>query len=240
MKTRELFLDTTSSTMDEAKAILSQENCSQDLDLVMVSCEMQTEGKGTRGRAWLGERGNLFVTFGINRNLLNSERIALFPLEFGLLIWNSVAHIIPEINRGQLFLKWPNDLLLQGGKAAGILMESSGNFLLVGLGINFVTAPALFDGGTKTTCLGQVGIEAQAKPTLIQTLYQNLQQMLEQPTTENLLLEWQSKVDWNQTYRLRDREGQPVVKPVSINRQGHLQVEHSDGFRELLISDYLI
>ena len=45
-------------------------------------------------------------------------------------------------------LKWPNDLLIDGAKCAGILMERTGNSVVVGIGVNLVSAPELPDRAT--------------------------------------------------------------------------------------------
>lgn len=247
MNTKEIFLDTTSSTMDEARKLIANftpdKNSGSprsELDFLLVSAQMQTSGKGTRGRIWLGDLGNIFITFGIHRKYLSNERLALFPLEFGVWVWETAAENIYPENRASLKLKWPNDLMYRGFKTAGILMESLGNYVLVGLGVNVVRAPEIFDGGKSSMCLSEAGMGIKQNSEFIASLYLRLQKKLQGEISEHLLLDWQAKVDWNARYRIRDREGQPQVKIISINAQGHLQVENEDGNREWLIADYLL
>lgn len=54
-------------------------------------------------------------------------------------------------------LKWPNDLLLDGAKCAGILLERSGNMVIIGIGVNLISAPDLPD--RRTICLADYGAD---------------------------------------------------------------------------------
>lgn len=250
MKTTELRLETTESTMETAKQILDNQ------DYVLVTSKEQTLGKGTRGRPWHGGPGNIYMTVGINRKHLPESRLSLLPLEIGIHLWNEVASQIRCEPQSQLTLKWPNDLMFQGAKVAGILMESHGKFMLIGIGINVSVAPLITDGGSPSGCLADTGLNSLANEKIIAGLYRRIIQAEEaaNPSTDSklsettyekewdldsILVDWQAKIDWNRVHRLRDRAGQPMVRPIMVNRQGHLQVEHRDGSREWLIADYL-
>ena len=221
--------------MDAAKTLAASQ------DFLLVSADAQTHGKGTRGRPWQSLPGNIYMTLGLNRRHLPAPRLALLPLETGLHLWEAAASLLPAAARPALNLKWPNDLLWNGRKAAGILMESHGDFLLIGIGINVAGAPPVADSGTPSACLAEAGLSSDKREFLIDDLYRRLR---DAPAgdgydPEAILLQWQGKVDWNRTHRLRDRAGTPWVTPLSVNTQGHLQVRHGDGSREWLVSDYL-
>jgi biotin-[acetyl-CoA-carboxylase] ligase BirA-like protein len=236
MVTSELRLDTVDSTMEAAKALAVSQ------DFLLVSAETQTKGKGTRGRVWQSPMGNIYMTVGIHRRHLPRARLALLPMEMGLHLWETSASLVSPTERAGLNLKWPNDLLLRGSKAGGILMESHGDFLLVGIGINVAGAPPVADGGAPSACLAQAGMPSDGKNALVEGIYRRVMEAAREAETydpEAILLQWQGKVDWNQTHRLRDRAGTPIVLPLSINKHGHLQVRHADGSREWLVSDYL-
>jgi BirA family transcriptional regulator, biotin operon repressor / biotin---[acetyl-CoA-carboxylase] ligase len=236
MDTSELRLRSVGSTMDAAKALAAEQ------DFLLVSAEEQTRGKGTRGRPWQSFPGNAYITMGIHRRHLPPARLALLPLEMGLHLWDAAAAALPAASRPRLALKWPNDLLLGGGKAAGILMESHGDFLLIGIGINVAGAPQVADGGTPSACLAEAGMPVAAKDALVEDIYRRVQAAPRRDpdyAAESILLQWQGKVDWNRVHLIRDRPGAPQVLPLSVNRHGHLQVRHADGSREWLVSDYL-
>ena len=152
--TTEIHLGMVDSTMESAWAIAKEQ------DFLLVTAEGQTRGKGTRGRVWQSPKGNVYMTVGINRRHLPPERLALLPLEIGILLWEEAAGRLDDSSRKSLFLKWPNDLVMAGAKAAGILMESHGDFLLCGAGINVAEAPRVEDGGAATACLSRGGMPA--------------------------------------------------------------------------------
>jgi BirA family biotin operon repressor/biotin-[acetyl-CoA-carboxylase] ligase len=236
MITSEIHLATVESTMETAK------NLAGSQDFLLAWADSQTQGKGTRGRPWQSVEGNVYMTMGIHRRHLPPPRLSLLPLEIGLHLWEeAAAHISPAL-RGELTLKWPNDLLVRGGKAGGILMESHGDFMLIGIGINVAGAPKVADGGTPSACLAEVGMALEKRPSLIEGIYRRVREAPrdeERYEPESILLQWQGKVDWNRAHRLRDKPGTPLVLPLAVNRHGHLQVQHADGAREWLVSDYL-
>ncbi|MEO6096166.1 MAG: hypothetical protein ABIW76_10875, partial [Fibrobacteria bacterium] len=201
----------------------------------------QTQGKGTRGRPWQSLEGNVYMTMGIHRRYLSPRRLSLLPLEIGIHLWEEAAANISPTLRGELTLKWPNDLLARGGKAGGILMESHGDFLLVGIGINVAGAPEVADGGTPSACLADSGMAVEKRQSLVEGIYRRVREALLEVDyeTESILLRWQGKVDWTRVHRLRDRPGTPLVLPLAVNRHGHLQVRQADGAIEWLVSEYL-
>ncbi|HEX3486399.1 MAG TPA: biotin--[acetyl-CoA-carboxylase] ligase [Micropepsaceae bacterium] len=96
----------------------------------------QTSGRGRRGRAWISERGNLFATL-----LTRAEGSVAAQLAFaaGLAVGETMAALAPA---AEMTLKWPNDVLLNGKKAAGILLEGLGeDALAVGIGLNLAHHP---------------------------------------------------------------------------------------------------
>jgi biotin-[acetyl-CoA-carboxylase] ligase BirA-like protein len=236
MITAEIHLDCVESTMETAKGMAAGQ------DFLLAWADAQTKGKGTRGRPWQSLMGNAYMTIGIHRRHLPQERLALLPLEIGLHVWEECAARVSPAHRQDLTLKWPNDLLLAGRKAAGILMESHGDFMLIGIGVNVAGSPPVADGGTPSACLADAGMPVEGKDPLVEGIYRRIREAPgegEHYSSESVLLQWQGKVDWNRAHRLRDRAGTPIVLPLSVNRHGHLQVRHADGSREWLVADYL-
>ena len=70
---------------------------------------------------------------------------ATLALVAGVALAKTVAALAPNINAQ---LKWPNDLLIDGAKCAGILMERTGNSVVIGIGVNLASAPELPDRAT--------------------------------------------------------------------------------------------
>ncbi|MFC2967238.1 biotin--[acetyl-CoA-carboxylase] ligase [Acidimangrovimonas pyrenivorans] len=103
----------------------------------------QTAARGRRGRAWSMPKGNFAATL-VMRPTERPEQVALRSFVAALALDDAFA---AASGRPQSFaLKWPNDVLLNGGKVAGILLESAGqggavSHLAIGIGINLVAAP---------------------------------------------------------------------------------------------------
>jgi len=101
----------------------------------------QEAGKGRQGRTWISAKGN-FSGSTIVTLKAGDPPPATLSLAAGLALAEAIDIAIP----GQpLTLKWPNDLMLLGRKVAGILLERSGDRVVVGFGVNLASAPALDD-----------------------------------------------------------------------------------------------
>lgn len=113
----------------------------------------QSAGKGRQGRAWHSAQGNFF---GSTLIVLRSDDPppASLSMVASLALIEAVDLAVPG---RPLLLKWPNDLLLNGKKLAGILLERNGDRVVAGFGVNLATAPDLADreaaslGGAMTT-----------------------------------------------------------------------------------------
>lgn len=106
----------------------------------------QTAGRGRQGRAWQSGAGNLATSLLI-RDQLKLSVAATLGFVAGLAVYEACAAVAPGL---QLALKWPNDVLCEGGKLAGLLLESqslqSQSFgdelaLVIGIGVNVTAAP---------------------------------------------------------------------------------------------------
>jgi BirA family biotin operon repressor/biotin-[acetyl-CoA-carboxylase] ligase len=103
----------------------------------------QTAARGRRGRAWINPAGNFAATL-VMRPTESPDRIALRSFVAALALRQA---LVAATGRPDAFsLKWPNDVLLHGGKLAGILLESSGagrdpGHFCIGIGVNLRAAP---------------------------------------------------------------------------------------------------
>ena len=104
----------------------------------------QTGGRGRRGRPWSSPRGNFYATLAL-QPVEAPEKVALRSFAAALALREACV-VVTGVAAG-FALKWPNDVLLNGGKLAGILLESSGtgphiNQLSIGIGVNLIAAPS--------------------------------------------------------------------------------------------------
>lgn len=107
-----------------------------------IMARRQTAGRGRRGRAWSQSEGNLAATLIYKPGATPAEAARRSFLAANALFESLAIYV----DRGLLANKWPNDVLLNGGKVAGILLESSGHghyvdWLSVGIGVNLAIAP---------------------------------------------------------------------------------------------------
>ena len=111
----------------------------------------QTAARGRRGRAWANPEGNFAATL-VMRPAGAADRVALRSFVAALAVCDAVVDATGRPER--VALKWPNDVLLNGGKLAGILLESAGAgagvaHLAIGIGLNLIVAPdpGMFEPG---------------------------------------------------------------------------------------------
>lgn len=114
-----------------------------------IMAQRQTAGRGRRGRAWADPPGNFAASL-VMRPRGDAAAAACRSFVAALALHDALGVVCGPAAR--LSLKWPNDVLLNGGKVAGILLESSGPapfVLVIGIGVNLLRAPpanALDDG----------------------------------------------------------------------------------------------
>ena len=133
----------------------------------------QTAGRGRQGRSWQGGEGN-FIGSTIVHLREDDPPPATLSFVAALSVFATIAPLVTAQNR--LHLKWPNDVFLNGGKVAGILLERVGNAVVVGIGVNLATAPELPDRPTAT--LHQAGAKIE-RDAFAAALSKNLRQRLD-------------------------------------------------------------
>lgn len=166
-------LATCGSTMDEAR----QRARAGALDGTVVVADEQTAGRGTRGHTWHAPIGGLYLSF-VVRDLADPR---LLTLAMG----NAVCEAL-EVAGVEPRLKWVNDVLVDGKKLAGILVEgeSTGaklDFFVVGIGVNVNGHAKAFPAGlgqTATTLEEKLHCES-CLPDLEALLLQNVARWLD-------------------------------------------------------------
>ncbi|MEM8876959.1 MAG: biotin--[acetyl-CoA-carboxylase] ligase [Pseudomonadota bacterium] len=118
-------------------------------DGAWVTAEEQTAGRGRAGRAWHSPRGNLYAS-AILRDVGPSASWPKLGFVCGLALYEALGALAPELT-GRLKLKWPNDLLVDGQKLSGVLLETHDishragepDFVVIaGFGVNVMTHPS--------------------------------------------------------------------------------------------------
>lgn len=115
-----------------------------------VLARAQNRGRGSRGRSWTSVPGNLFLS-ALLRPHGALRDVGSWSLLAGVALAEAVSALVPS---ARLSLKWPNDLLLDGIKMAGILVDATADpggdldALVIGFGVNLAVAPEVSGRGT--------------------------------------------------------------------------------------------
>ena len=134
-------LDEAGSTNDEAKARAAE----GAPDGTVVWARRQRAGRGRQGRAWHSPPGNLFLSV-VLRPACEARAVAQLSFVTALAVADLVDDLLPG-RRARC--KWPNDVLVDGGKVGGILLESAlgprrrVDWVVLGTGVNLVHHPGL-------------------------------------------------------------------------------------------------
>lgn len=123
----------------------------------LLQADAQTAGRGRLGRTWQSDGGTLMFSLLVRPHLPVEELVTL-PLVAGLAVTQACAALV----RKPLGLKWPNDVLFEDKKVAGILCESQTSTqgiegIVIGIGINVNTVPPemAHRGTSLQACAGQ-------------------------------------------------------------------------------------
>lgn len=102
----------------------------------VIRADEQTAGRGRRGRVWQGLKGNLFFSLLLK---FATEKLGELVIISAVSLYQSIKQIKPQAD---VLLKWPNDVLLNGAKVSGILLEkAAGDYMVVGIGVNIEQSP---------------------------------------------------------------------------------------------------
>jgi BirA family biotin operon repressor/biotin-[acetyl-CoA-carboxylase] ligase len=131
--------ETIGSTNDEAKRLAR----AGEPEGLVIRADQQTAGRGRRGRAWFSPPGNLYASMLLRPRCRAADAAQLgFVAALGLT--DAIAEHAPTV---AVRCKWPNDLLANGKKIGGILLETemvSGDvpeFVVLGMGLNLASSP---------------------------------------------------------------------------------------------------
>lgn len=141
-----------------------------------ITAETQTGGKGSRGRDWQSQKGNLFASLLLTNP---SEKSRLVDLTFIAALAVREAILSFSNHKNSVQVKWPNDVMLNDRKCSGILLESvqyqDTTYVVVGIGVNCQHFPA--QTLHASTSLFAEGIEVASNTffkTLAKTMASNI------------------------------------------------------------------
>lgn len=231
---RLVALDAVGSTNDEAKR-LARAGAGHG---TLVWAREQTAGRGRTGRTWSSPRGNLYVSL-VLRPQVPPARVAELSFVGVVALGDAVAGLLPNV-RPQY--KWPNDLLIEGEKVAGLLLETESagseavDWAVLGLGVNVASHPA----GTPypATSLEAVAGRPLALDPLLEALAGHFARWLERWRRDGFASvreAWKARargIGGALTVRLPDRE--LSGRFIDLDPHGRLVLGHADGTTQLI------
>ncbi len=205
-------LDETPSTNDVARELV-RDGADHG---TTVSTARQTAGKGRQGRTWDAPDGAIAVSV-----VVRDPVDRLLPLRAGL----AVARLAGPAAR----VKWPNDVLVDGRKVAGVLVEQEGDAAVVGIGVNVAidvdALPADVAGRA-----GTLGLDQSEVDDALAALLEHLGSTLELSAAEVVSALAARDALVGQAVRWNGGEG----TATGIAEDGSLRVQTDDGAEQLL------
>ena len=142
---RLVYLEKVGSTMNDIKKYIGDKN------ICMIADE-QTAGIGRRGNKWISPKGNIYLSFLFHYNLAIKDHFF-----YTAVTANSICKFLNNYINQSINIKWPNDILINESKIAGIMTEiieqNNKKYVIIGAGINILTSPKIIH--YKTCCLNE-------------------------------------------------------------------------------------
>lgn len=204
-----------------------------------VTSRRQTAGRGRRGRDWISEPGNLYASM-----LLDAPSPPHCAPQLSVVAALAAHDAIRDVTRldVRLKLKWPNDLLCDGAKVGGILVEGEGTFVVMGIGVNCSQHP----DHTRYPASDLSACGAAASP---EAVFEQLSaRVLDRLTQWNHAVHFASiRADWlARAFRLGEQfvvsTGERELAGVfeSLDETGRLVLRQADGQRELITAGEIL
>lgn len=210
---------------------------------VVVIAEKQTKGRGRLSRAWSSPKEK-----GIYLSVILRPEITPFEAPvMTLMAAVSLAQAIREDVDVQAFIKWPNDILINNKKAAGILTEmeaesDSVKFLILGIGINVTAKKSELPKGA-TSIMQEAG-DFVVRTSLVKTLLEGLEQnylLIQKQGFLPIRTEWRNlSLTLGRRVRATCMHKMIEGEAVDIDSDGALKIRLDNGFYEKVMAGDLV
>lgn len=217
-----------------------------DISSVWLIAKRQTAGRGRRGRSWSSHEGNLLATL-LFATPEPPQRVALLGFATGVAIAETIDSIL---GAGAAQLKWPNDVLIGGAKAAGIMLDSGPldqkrTWVALAFGVNLAQAPENID--QKTACLRNllppdtIAPEPLAFLAMLRPRLQVWAEAVVSEGFEHLRTAWLERA-YGLGREARVTQGDHTFdgRIAGLSTRGELELDTSDGRRLIAAGDVFL
>lgn len=228
-----IYHDQVDSTNTQAKRL--GEELARDGHGTLVVADLQTAGKGRRGRSWESPSGaSIYMSILLRPEILPDQAPMLT-----LVMAQSVAEAVQELTGAEVGIKWPNDIVLNGKKICGILTEMSAeidyiNYVVIGVGVNVNTPDfpeALVETATSLKIeLGQSVKRSALIAAVMKRFEENYETFIRMGDLSGIQDQYNSLlVNRERDVRVLEPGHEYNGHALGINSTGELLVEKEDG-----------
>ncbi len=223
---RVIYYPQLTSTMDVAR----QEAQRGATEGTVVIADEQTAGRGRLKRVWLSPKGSIALSIILYPDVLHLPYLIMLASLAAVHTIEKVADLKPQV-------KWPNDVLINGKKVCGILIESNvqknkAAYAIIGIGINVNLRPSDFPeiSPIATSLADELGAEVSRLDLVRQLLVEIEKLYTTLPDGELIYQEWRDKL-MTLGRRVQVKSGKATLEGIaeSVARDGSLLLRHSNG-----------
>jgi len=226
------YFETVESTQNLARAAAE----AGALEGTLFLAEQQVKGRGRMGRGWISPRGK-----GIWMSMVLRPSVPIhFAPQLTLLTAVALCRSLKRLTGLQIGIKWPNDLLIEGKKISGILLESAAEderlrYVIAGIGISVNLEEADYPAELleKATSLRISGEQKWSREEIIADFLKEWEQLYflyQEQGFSPIVTLWEAlSVSLGKTVRLVTPQGDIVGVPIGLDESGAIRIQLEDG-----------
>ena len=228
------YFATLDSTMLEA-ARLAEAGCAHG---TVVIADEQTAGQGRHGRRWHSEPGAGLYASIVLRPDLCPDSLPVLTLALGL----AAADAIADTSGLKCDLRWPNDVMLEGRKVAGILVQLLDSVAIAGIGINVnhVAFPTEIAGEATSLKIvsNRLYSREQLLVTLLEAVERNCGVLAGEDGRQKILMMFSRRSSYARNKRVTVEQGHSIVEGTTagLDPSGFLILRKDDGTEDLVLA----
>ncbi|SFV71142.1 Biotin-protein ligase [hydrothermal vent metagenome] len=199
-----LYFDRLSSTQTYLLEALKEKKLQAP---IAVIAEEQYAGLGSRDNAWLGVKGNLFVSFAIPLSSLPKDlALGSASIYFSFIMKKVLLEYASDV-----WLKWPNDFYVKEDKVGGTITQKVGDSLVCGMGINLLNAPKGYVSLSETIMAKEL-------------LRKYVKALLEYPSWKQVFSEFEIEFNLSRKFFVHNQSNKLSLKYADLCKDGSLLI----------------
>ena len=178
-----------------------------------IFTDYQTQGIGSRGNSWIGEKGNLFFSFVVDKDFLpNDLALQSSSIYFSFIL----KKVLKDLN-SSVWLKWPNDFYMEDKKIGGTITTISKDLIYCGIGINLKNVGDDF---------GKLDIDVDAED-MLKSYFLNLEKKL---LWKQIFSEFKIEFEHSKKFQTTIENEKISLRSAILNEDGSIQVNDKKVF----------